>query len=123
MTIVEFAHTYCEHMLREVSAEDLYQQIADKDDLPYDDIIINESGVPAKILYVDDDGRTIEVLELLAYSKEDVLRTKDYDLIQLWENYMEQIDVQEANLEDLLQLVKDWTEARKREDSVDGLSS
>lgn len=122
MNISEFAHTYCSHILREVTAASLYEQIAAKDDLPYDDIQMTEDGVMSKVVYVDDDGRTIDIYELIAYSKSDVEATKDEDLIQVYNNYMAQVDVEAVNLEDMLRLVREWKEARMREDANGYLS-
>lgn len=123
MNIHEFARTYCSTLLRAVNAKSIYQQIIEKDDLPYEDIRMNDDGVPTKVVYVDDNGRFIDIYELITYSEEDIKATQDEDLIQVFNNYMSMIDTQELSFSDTLRLAKEWRVLRDKEEQNAGLLS
>lgn len=117
MNINEFAHTHCSHIIRAVSAASLYEQIAAKDDLPYDDIDYSEDGVITKIVYLNDEGRKMDIYELIAHTPDDINASGDEELIQVYHNYMANIDIEPVDFEDMLQLVRKWKVARDLEDS------
>ena len=123
MTINEYAKTYCSDLLRAVNSKSLYEQILEKDDLPYEDVRITEDGVMSKVVYIDDSGRFIDVYELITYSEQDIIATKDEELIQVYYNYMSMIDTQELNFSDTLRLAKEWRELRDKEEKNAGLLS
>lgn len=124
MTIHEFAKTYCSDILRVVNSKSIYEQIIEKDNLPYEDIRIDEeTGLPTKVIYLDDSGRFIDIYELITYSEEDIKATKDTDLIQAYEIYISMIDTQELSISDTLRLAKEWRSLRDKEEANAGLLS
>lgn len=82
-----------------------YDRVANNDDLPYDIIGPDESGHVTKLVEVDDD-RFISVVDLISYSREDVLAMNDAPLLAVWDNYMDQIDIHDMNITDILECVR-----------------
>ena len=123
MKIQEFAQNYCSNLLRVVDSKSLYDKVKEKDDLPYDAIRISEDGILTKVVYIDDNDRFMDIYELISYSKEDILATKDVDLIQVWNNYMALLDDDEISLSDTLRLAREWRMLRDKEEQNAGLLS
>lgn len=122
MNINEFAHSHCSHIIRSVSAASLYEQLASKDDLPYDAIDYSEDGVLTKIVYLNDEGRKMDIYELIAHTAEDIDASGDEELIQVYHNYMANIDIEPVDFADMLQLVRKWKAARDLEDGYGNVS-
>lgn len=76
------------------------------DDLPYDLIALNSDGVMSKMLYLDDTGATISVWDLLSSTPEE--RARDESLNLLYDNYMQQVEEQDLEIEDLLKSAKEY---------------
>ena len=67
------------------------QEFANSDVFPFD-FIANEGGEFVKMLYYDEGNRTISVLDLLSWSRDDLLKTGDKPLIELYDNYTADFD-------------------------------
>lgn len=123
MTIDEYARTYCRHLLRDVNADSLLEKIKERDDLPYDDIRYDENGDFTKVVFIDDSDRAISIYELISYSDEDMMATKDEDLIQVYNNYMALLNSKDVTILDTVKLAREWREARAREEESLGVLS
>lgn len=99
-----------------------YDKVANNDDLPYDTIGTDESGHVTKLVEVEED-RFISVVDLISYTRKDVEQMNDPALLTVWENYMDQIDVQDINVADIFECVKahDFVN-KKREEQLGVLS-
>lgn len=99
-----------------------YDRVANSDDLPYDVIGPDDSGHYTKLVEVDDD-RFVSVVDLISYTREDVIAMNDPALLIVWENYMEQIDIHDMNITDILQCVRAHNSVvKKREEQIGVLS-
>lgn len=123
MNIVGFIEEY--YPIRDrvrAKLEDPYTRVATMDDLPYDVIGPDESGHITKLVEIDDD-RSISVVDLISMTKEDVENEKDPALMNVWENYMSQIDLQDLNVIDIMEAVKQHRIILKqRKEKLDVLS-
>lgn len=101
---------------------DPYERVANSDDLPYDVIGPDEFGHYTKLVEIDDE-RFISVVDLISYSREDVIAMHDPDLLSVWDNYMNQIDVHDMNFTDILDCVRAHNRVvKKREEQLGVLS-
>lgn len=101
---------------------DPYERVANSDDLPYDVIGPDESGHYTKLVEIDDE-RFISVVDLISYSREDVIAMHDPDLLSVWDNYMNQIDIHDMNFTDILDCVRAHNRVvKKREEQLGVLS-
>lgn len=123
MKIHEFARGYCSNILRVVSSQSVYEQLAAQDDFPFDDIRIGEDGTPTKVVFIDDNERFIDIYELMSYDREDIIRTKDVDLIQVYDNYMGLLDTEDVKIADTVHLAREWRALREKEEQNVGLLS
>lgn len=123
MDILEFIET--QYPIRERVASrltDPYDRVANSDDLPYDIIGPDDTGHFTKLIEVEDN-RFISVVDLISYSREDVERTGDTALYQVWVNYMSQIDLRDMNITDILECVRTHTSVvNRRKEQLDVLS-
>ncbi len=99
-----------------------YDKVANSDDLPYDVIGPDESGHYTKLVEIDDD-RFISVVDLISYTREDVVAMNDPALLNVWENYMSQIDIHDMNITDILACVRAHNSVVKRREEQIGLLS
>lgn len=122
MNILEFIQT--QYPIRDKVASrlvDPYERVANNDDLPYDVIGPDDSGHVTKLVEVDDD-RFVSVVDLISYSREDLLALNDAALMQVWENYMGQIDLRDMNITDIMDCVRTHrTVVSKRKEQLDVL--
>lgn len=101
---------------------DPYERVANSDDLPYDVIGPDEFGHYTKLVEIDDE-RFISVVDLISYSREDVIAMHDPDLLSVWDNYMNQIDIHDMNFTDILDCVRAHNRVvKKREEQLGVLS-
>lgn len=123
MNILEFIET--QYPIKDkirLKLEDPYKRIENSDDLPYDVIGPDENGAITKLVEVEE-GRFISVMELISLDKETVMATADVALQTVWEAYMSQIDLQDMNIVDILDCVKQYQGVVKnREDKLNVLS-
>ncbi len=99
-----------------------YDRVANNDNLPYDVIGPDESGHVTKLVEVDED-RFVSVVDLISYSKEDVIALNDPALLTVWTNYMDKIELQDLNITDILKSVQDHNSVvQKREEQLGVLS-
>lgn len=63
----------------------------DSDIFPCDYVDI-ENGEMIKMLYYAEGKKEIAVLDLLAYRREDIIKTNDQDLLDLYDAYTSQFD-------------------------------
>lgn len=106
MNILQFIET--QYPIKDKVAAKLvdpYDRVANNDDLPYDVIGPDESGHFTKLVEVDD-SRFVSVVDLISYSREDVVAMNDPAMLVVWENYMSQIDLKDLNITDILDCVK-----------------
>lgn len=82
--------------VREKIAErkrDPIQDFINNDPFPFS-YIANDCGQLVKMLTFDNDKREISVLDLISYYPDDISKTKDEPLINLYNNYMRNIECQ-----------------------------
>ena len=106
MTIIEFIET--QYPIKErvlAKLENPYKRIEAMDDLPFDKIGPDEFGNITKLVEVEE-GRYVSVMELMGYSKEELVSSKDEALLHVWEVYMSQIDLEDLNIIDIMECVK-----------------
>lgn len=106
MNILEFIET--QYPIKErvlAKLENPYKRIEEMDDLPYDKIGPDEFGNITKLVEVEE-GRYVSVMELMGYSREELVTSKDEALLQVWEVYMSQIDLEDLNIVDIMECVK-----------------
>lgn len=101
--------------------EDPYKRIANEDNLPYDKIGPDESGVITKLVEVEE-GRFISVKELISFYPDDVEIQTDEALRNVYTNYMQHIQIEDINIADILAIVKKHKElASKKEEQLNVL--
>lgn len=102
--------------------ENPYKRIEAMDDLPYDKIGPDEYGTITKLVEVDED-RYISVMELIGMTKDEVVKSEDTALQNVWEAYMSQIDLEDLNIIDIMECVKQHQNiVRTREEQLSVLS-
>ena len=102
--------------------ENPYERIAQMDDLPYDKIGPDEFGTITKLVEVEE-GRYISVLELISLTKDEIEMVEDLPLQIVWENYMSQVDLQDLNIIDIMDSVRQHQKlSSMREEQVGVLS-
>lgn len=123
MNILEFIET--QYPIKDkvrLRLEDPYKRIENADDLPFDTIGPDDSGVITKLVEVEDN-RYISVMELIGMDEKDVKATEDTALINVWQAYMSQIDLQDMNIIDILDCVRQYNGVVKnREEQLSVLS-
>ena len=102
--------------------ENPYKRIEAMDDLPYDKIGPDEYGTITKLVEVDED-RYISVMELIGMTKDEVVKSEDTALQNVWEAYMSQIDLEDLNIVDIMECVRQHQNiVRTREEQLSVLS-
>lgn len=102
--------------------ENPYKRIEAMDDLPYDKIGPDEYGTITKLVEVDED-RYISVMELIGMTKDEVVKSDDTALQNVWEAYMSQIDLEDLNIVDIMECVRQHQNiVRTREEQLSVLS-
>lgn len=87
------------------------EAVAMRDDLPYDDVIYID-GELQKVVYVTDDT-PISVVELLSYTYDDMHKINDPDLITVYDNYMEQVNVEDVDMASLISAAQTFMREKK----------
>lgn len=108
MNILEFIET--QYPIKDIVKErlaDPYTRIAQLDCLPYDIIGPDSEGHLTKLVEISDT-RTISVMELIAYTREDIVKLNDLELLNVWEAYMEEVDIEDLNISDIMACVKQY---------------
>lgn len=108
MNILEFIET--QYPIKDTVKErlaDPYTRIAQLDCLPYDIIGPDSEGHLTKLVEINDT-RTISVMELIAYTREDIVKLNDLELLNVWEAYMEEVDIEDLNVSDIMACVKQY---------------
>ena len=99
----------------------IFAKIDNNDNLPYDIIGPDEDGNITKLVEVEE-GRYVSVYDLLSMSKDDLPGDKDIALTNVWNTYMENVDIRDINIIDLLESVKAYnTYKNKREEQANVL--
>ena len=123
MNILEFIET--QYPIKDrvrLKLEDPYKRIDNMDDLPYDIIGPDNDGVITKLVEVEDN-RYISVMDLIGLTKEEVTTSGDIALQNVWDAYMSQIDLQDMNIVDIMDCVKQYQSIVKgREEKLGVLS-
>ena len=78
------------------------------------DFIDNQDGELVKMLYYADGKKTISVLNLLSYRREDLVRYKDMELLELYDIYTEDLHLEELDMENPIKLEDIRQESLKR---------
>lgn len=94
---------------------DPYKMIASEDDLPYDYIGCDDYGVLTKLVRIDD-SRRISVADILSMTREECLG--DQQLLDVYDIYMSQIDVETVNITDIMESARRYKDSRKKGDKV-----
>lgn len=79
-----------------------YQLIEQANDLPFDKIGPDQDGNITKLVVIDDE-RTISVLDLISLSKFEM--ENDVALQEIYEIYMQQVELQQVNIADIMESV------------------
>lgn len=96
--------------------EDPIKIIAESDALPYEVIEDDGYGELTKCMYYKDG--VIPVWEILSYDRDEVMATKDEELITIWENYMEMVTVEDVNIGQLYTLSNAYKEQKSKDKSA-----
>lgn len=119
MKILEFIET--QYPIKEkvlARLENPYKRVEEMDNLPYDVIGPDEFGNVTKLVEVEE-GRFISVIELMSYSREEIVDSGDSPLLLVWDNYMSQIDLEDLNIIDIMDCVKQHQNiSAKREEQL-----
>lgn len=110
MTIDEFALQYCSNLIEQRNAT---EDILSDDILPYDEIKLTEDGSIEKVVYLDDDGRYINIYDLISYTPEEVEASKDEDLQNAYNAYMSMVDVTDTKIMDITRLAREWASRKE----------
>lgn len=102
--------------------ENPYKRIEEADDLPFDKIGPDEMGTITKLVEVEDN-RFVSVMELIGYTREEVVGLKDIALLTAYDAYMSQIDIQDLNIIDILSSVRDYQKVLKNREEQLGVLS
>lgn len=86
---------------------DPYKRIAEMDSLPYDVIGPDDSGKVTKLVEVDE-VTFIPVIDLISYTREEIMGMKDARLLEVWDAYMDEIDLEDVNIVDIMECVKQY---------------
>lgn len=70
------------------------------------DFVAVENGERIKMLYYADGGKEIAVLDLLSYKREDIIKLKDEDLVELYDTYTSQFEFDSESLTSLSKLTE-----------------
>lgn len=123
MNIVEFITTqYPIKDKLKARLENPYKRIEAMDDLPYDRIGPDDNGTITKLVEVDDE-RFISVLELIGMTRDEVVSTGDSALLTVWDAYMSQIDLQDLNITDVMECVRQYQSIEKKREEQLGVLS
>jgi len=115
MTLYQFVReVYDCHNIVENKLSDPFDIIERADDLPYDVIGLDESGRMCKLVQLNDTSY-IPVLELIAYSKEDIDTCTDKELVEVWNAYMANVSLEDLNTVDIKQAVNRYKEMKRAE--------
>lgn len=102
--------------------ENPYKRIEAMDDLPYEKIGPDEFGNITKLVEVEEN-RYISVVELIGMTKEEVMKSNDLPLQTTWEAYMSQIDLEDINIIDIMDSVRQYQSVvKQREEQLNVLS-
>lgn len=108
MNIIQFIET--QYPIKDIVKDKLadpYKRVAEMDSLPYDVIGPDECGHITKLVEVDD-MTYIPVIDLISYTREDLVRLGDENLLSVWEAYMDEIDIEDINIIDVMNCIKQW---------------
>lgn len=101
---------------------DPYKRIMEMDDLPYDKIGHDESGMITKLVEVDETT-FVPVLDLISYTETEAKENDNKAFYDVWKAYMDSIDIDDLNVIDMLESAKRYrTWSDKRKDQLDVLS-
>lgn len=103
--------------------ENREKYVAEVDDLPYDFIAVDTYGKLAKHVWLNkENNRYISVMELLCLDKSIIDISKDEELQLVWENYMEQVTIEDIRMSDILELVSKYKdEVTNMKEKLDAL--
>jgi hypothetical protein len=103
--------------------ENREKYVAEADDLPYDFIAVDTYGKLAKHVWLNkENNRYISVMELLCLDKSIIDISKDEELQLVWENYMEQVTIEDIRMSDILELVSKYKdEVTNMKEKLDAL--
>lgn len=90
---------------------DPYKMIANEDDLPFDYIGMDDYGVLTKLVRIDD-SRRISVADILSMTREECFG--DPQLLDVYDIYMSQIDVEAVNITDIMESARKYKSSREK---------
>lgn len=90
--------------------------IEESDGLPYDDIRYVDGSL-CKVVRLNDE-EFMAVHELLSYSKEDVDKCDDIDFKELYSAYMENVEIEEVNLENISALMREMRLKKQQQEDM-----
>lgn len=130
MTIKEYITMYYPIKEKIVAMNtDVVKRVEEADDLPYDKIGLNEFGKLCKLVIIsEDDGAGREyclpVLEVLSLDREALIKSGEEDLLNVYDNLIDEVEICEINLVDLSELVNSYKKEKARLEAINkGVSS
>lgn len=96
----------------EAIRKDPIREVLENDFLPYDDICVFE-GELQKVVETSK-GDIIPVLDLLSYSKEDVEKMNDPAFKEVWEGYMDCVNVEDFNIQNILNIASTYRQNKQK---------
>lgn len=86
--------------------------VNEKDDLPYDAIMVVE-GTLQKVVEVSEDTY-VPVTELLSFNRDDVEKLASKEYLETWDAYMDQIDMSDMSIKQIIDAATVYRKERAR---------
>lgn len=103
MTFTEYIVTYYDARDRMFNKmKNPIQRVMEQDGLPCDAIKIVDNELQ-KVVYLNDDGSDfIPVVDLICYTKEEIERSTDNELKEVYSAYMDNVDVSVVDIQEII---------------------
>lgn len=92
---------------------DPIKRVENEDSIPFDYIGYDEEGNLCKLIEVEP-MRAIPVHELLSYHRKDIEELNDPALLNVYDNFMEQVDIKDINFSDIMRSLQTLNDIRKK---------
>lgn len=114
MTFVEYINTYYDARDRIYSKmKNPVQRVMEADGLPCDAVRVVD-GELQKVVFLNDDGSDfVPVIELITYTKDEISKINDPMLKEVYEAYMDNVEVEDVNIKEIINSAVLFQEKRK----------
>lgn len=118
MTLIEYIDTKypIEDKIR-LLREDPITRVMNADCLPCDKVAVFD-GELQKVVYLNDAGECIPVLELLSYDEADIRKLGQCDLSNAWYAYMKLVSSKDVDLDDYIAMSRTYMPVQKKREEL-----